>query len=645
METGVPGLAAVHLDDDSSAPPLGATWLGATLGLLAFPWAAHALATWSGAMGLHVLGSRAAATATVAGALAVAVVMALAVGRSRAAPGTSARAPDVSDDASAASEPRAARWLGRVLVGGGAAGTLAGGALAVTVPILAYDALGYRLPAAAGWLDAGRVAWLSSDDPVRNGYPLGLEAVGALLTAATGSTALDAAVGLTLVVAGALCVAMLARAAGARAWLSSAAAGLYLLVPINLLNAPSGYVDAAFGGALFAFISLGALWSGGAAPRTALALGTGMAGALVLALKGSGLAFGAVVLVALAWRFWRRRTARPGDVALAGALAASGLFWMARDVWHTGNPIYPVRVVFAGKVLFAGTGSLTEVLSSASNRPPALAALPEFARVAVAWLEVHGPATGFDDRWAGLGWAWPFVAVPALVACAARAMRARGRRDDVAFALVLTAACFALQPERWWSRYTLWLWGVGAVAMALGAERWLRAGRTHLVTAALAVVSVLVCVEASIALAHATGAPLVAAAEVGRGDFALAHFTSVREASTRLSGLDAGFWRLGLDRARDVCRTAWRPDTDDTLLDGVFAQLTPRPRVHILTDAGRRWPAVRADWLAAGCDALLVLRGSPLLEEARRDNSVRVDSAAAFDPLWLIQRSAEDSRP
>lgn len=612
--------------------------LALLLALLTFLWAAHTLVVGSSAAGLRLLGSRFAAGGMLAVAATVACVVAIAVGRRRSR--SSERDASLRDD-----EPRIARRLGRVFIVSGVIATAAITGLCVAVPIMAYDALAYRLPAAAGWLDAGRVAWLATDDPVRNGYPLGLEAVGALVTAAIGSTALDAAVAIALVLAGALAIRALARACGARPWLASAASGIYLLVPINLLNAPSGYVDAAFGGAVVALVALGALWSGGAAPRTALAAGTGMAAALVLAIKGTGLAFVVVVLVALAWRLWRRRTGRAHDVALAGVLGASGLFWILRNMWHTGNPVFPVQVSVAGQVLFAGTGSLAEVLDYAHNRPPALSALPEVARIALTWLQVRGPATGFDDRWAGLGWAWPLVAVPAIIAYAVGALRTRGRRDDVSFALLVTTICFALQPERWWSRYTVWVWGVGAVATALGAERWLRAGWTRAATVALAAVAALVLVEASFALAHVIGVPVVAADELRRGQFAVSHFTSVREASTRLSWLAPGFWDLGLDRSRDVCRTEWTPHTDDALVDGLFAQLVPRPRVHVVADEHRDWPAVRADWLAAHCDALLVLRGSPILESARRDTSVRVQSAAAFDPLWLIRRVPEELPP
>ena len=51
-------------------------------------------------------------------------------------------------------------------------------------------------------------------------------------------------------------------------------------------------------------------------------------------------------------------------------------------------------------------------------------------------------------------------------------------------------------------------------------------------------------------------------------------------ALARVAGVDAGFVRRALCDKRDVCRTPWRLGTDDANLDGIVAQLSPRPRMH-----------------------------------------------------------------
>ena len=64
----------------------------------------------------------------------------------------------------------------------------------------------HRLPVIADWLDAGRIAWLVTDDAVRNGYPLGQEAVSSVIVAATGSMRFVAGASFFYVAAGALSV-------------------------------------------------------------------------------------------------------------------------------------------------------------------------------------------------------------------------------------------------------------------------------------------------------------------------------------------------------------------------------------------------------------------------------------------------------
>ena len=69
------------------------------------------------------------------------------------------------------------------------------------------------------------------------------------------------------------------------------------------------------------------------------------------------------------------------------------------------------------------------------------------------------------------------------------ARRARPRRPQaraLLLVLVMTAGCFVLQPLRWWPRYTLWLWGAGALALALQGEALARAGRRREACCALA---------------------------------------------------------------------------------------------------------------------------------------------------------------
>jgi hypothetical protein len=411
-----------------------------------------------------------------------------------------------------------------------------------------------------------------------------------------------------------------------------------------LLNAPSGYVDAAFAGAAVSFVLLTALAA--TAGDRALAAAAGMAAAHTLSLKGNGIAVVAATLVVMLGVAGARRLLQLEErsaearglsrLVLGAAVALPGAFWVVRNVLHTHNPLWPVEVKISGRAVLPGLASMESVLDVAHNTPPVLASLGEPARVARTWFELSGPAHAFDDRLAGLGLAWPVVAVPA-IAWTLLALR-RSHLDVAvkrAFVIVLgaTVLCFALQPMRWWPRYTVWLWGLGAVAIALSAERLVVLGRPRVLSAGLALAAMLAGGEAAIALSHANGL----SSALGRWHRGDARLGDVRDAPNAAAWVEPAFWETEALRASDVCRGAWKPGTDDANLDGVLAQLTPRPRVHVVSDDDSDWRQVRAAWREAGCTDLLLLQGSPALPFARNDPEVTVESAVAFDPLFVVR--------
>src|SRR6185436_16288096 len=153
------------------------------LALLAFPWAVHAFVVTLSAFGAHPLSGRLSATLVLVSSVAAAWVVAR-----RAAP--ERRQDDVGR-----SGPLPAP--AGILTNGLAVAACIAFAIAllasVLLPIVAYDAIAYRLPTIASWLDVGRIAWVPTDDPVRNGYPMGQESVSAVFAAATGSLRFAAA--------------------------------------------------------------------------------------------------------------------------------------------------------------------------------------------------------------------------------------------------------------------------------------------------------------------------------------------------------------------------------------------------------------------------------------------------------------------
>ncbi len=611
------------------ARELGFAWLLATL---AWPWLVHALLVLGSVLG----GAPLSGKLVPAGSLLAAFVFAGWL--ARCAPVVAVPEPRGASD----TLPLMAARCMRALQLAAPIAVLFPLLMAALLPIVAYDAIGYRLPVIAQWLDAGALRWVVSDDPVRNGYPMGQEAVSAVVGAALGTLRLAGTTSFVYVAQGAFAVAWLARVSAVRASLARACACLWLLTPMVILNAPSGYVDAAFAGASIAlFCTAAVAFEAGASPL--LALAAGMAAAHVLSLKGTGLPFVCVVVAAIGLRALLQRRAPPLRALLLFCLAASpGAFWTLRNLVHTGNPLWPIELRVAGHVLLPGVGSAEQILDSAHNTPVVLRHVPAVVRVLLTWLQWHGSALSFDYRYSGLGWNWPLLALPALCAASLRRLRPGTRpigRDPLGFVLLLTAACLLLQPMTWWSRYTLWLWGAGALALASELQLLLWSGRLQWVQLALCVAACVGIGEGVFALAHVQGLDLLVYRHYSSSQARARPFTEqmdLQHASNAKRWIAAEFWQLGLPHDHDLCRGAWKPGTDNANLDGVFAQLSPRPAVHIVPDEQRSWPAVRSAFVAAGCRSLLLFRGSPVLPAAQLDPTVTVTAVRAFDPLFLV---------
>lgn len=262
----------------------------ALVGVLGFPWFVHAAVVTLSALGFRPLQGRAMAAAILGAAVLAVATFVIKAGLATTTREEHRVLPAPSNGLAVA-----------LAAAGGVAFSLTL-ALAVTLPVIAYDALAYRLPVIANWLDAGRISWVTSDDPVRNGYPLGQEAVSAVVAAATGSLRLAGATSFFFVAAGALAICLLGEECGVRRSLARATGALFLLVPMVILNAPSGYVDAAFAGATVALFCLGGLLGEVAPVDSWLIVGAGMAAAHVLALKGNGIAIVSLVGVGVAAR-------------------------------------------------------------------------------------------------------------------------------------------------------------------------------------------------------------------------------------------------------------------------------------------------------------------------------------------------------
>lgn len=378
--------------------------------------------------------------------------------------------------------------------------------LAYLLPDSSWDGLWYHNPTIHFWALAGRVHWITADyssywttiiDSFWNGYPKAVELFGFILVRAVGQPRLMNSINLPWLPLGISGVFCLARLAGADVRWSAAAGLLFLLVPVNITQAPTTYVDSA---AASVFISCFALtilticrMSSDNFPRGLIpALGCGLG--LALGVKGTGVAvvflcLGLIVVSrVVACRgapgncseAWRSLLSRLLLVTLI-ALAVGG-YWYLRNYLHTGSPLHPVGFAVAGIRIFPG------VLDPGSLVVPAYAPGTEewrqLIRILFAWGQGWSldnwkeAVTSYTSRQGGLGYLWLLAGVPAIVWTMGRAVvgRCRGNKFGrperaITWLTLLVGLLFLIVPRNHIARFSIWIYGLGLPAFAVAAGR------------------------------------------------------------------------------------------------------------------------------------------------------------------------------
>jgi hypothetical protein len=355
-------------------------------------------------------------------------------------------------------------------------------AIAVILPPYAFDALTYHLTIVASWIQAGDIAPTSLSLCCAR-YPGNADLLLAWPALLLGSDALVNTVQLWFAVLGGLATAGLARTAGAPRAGAAAAGGLFVLTPVVLAQASTGYADVLIGATALGGLHL--LVRFHVTGQARLLVPAGLAIGLVLGTKGTGVVWGVVLLglgavllgrASLMGRLPPRRAAAAGAALVSGAVALGG-FWYARNWIDTGNPLYPFAVDVAGVEIFAGPLRVGEVLTvpdAGAGQPWPVAAVRSWAADLTFWR--HG-AYDYQQRSGGLGPLWPWLGLPLLLPVTALLAR---RRQPVLIAFVAIAVVLLIQPYRWWSRFTLGLAAAGALAVVLAGmwapRRWMRDG-------------------------------------------------------------------------------------------------------------------------------------------------------------------------
>lgn len=276
----------------------------------------------------------------------------------------------------------------------------------------------------------------------------------------TGSQRLADGVQLPFWLFGMAALFCLARRLGARPGPALIGAALWGLAPVALGQSRTAYND---------LILASLFWLGlnfvyrRPARLVDMALAAAAAG-LLLGIKYQALLFVLVLVLAGAVSSARDLLGRGWAVAALVLLLwlvalAPGLFWYL-DNWHDfGNPVWPYRVSL-GPLQFPGQASLDIEVAHA---PPELQGMPRWRQLWTVWME-NASSYGYGPRSGGLGPLWVILGLPALVAWL--------MVDRRAWPLVLICgSILALHTDPWWTRFVLFLPGLGGIALALVLTR------------------------------------------------------------------------------------------------------------------------------------------------------------------------------
>ncbi|MGD0518131.1 MAG: hypothetical protein ABSA26_11410 [Thermoguttaceae bacterium] len=351
-----------------------------------------------------------------------------------------------------------------------------------------FDGNLYHLPSICFWNMKGYICWINDDIPFSiymNGFPKAVELAAFVITHAFHSDAVANAINMLFYPLGAVGLAYLASVLGASRPLSWTAGAVWLLIPVNIFQAPTLYVDSSYASCIVAFIAAAVYAFRNYRPSSFREnlrplLIYGAAAGLVIGGKSTGIMIVSLGFITIAFCFiycWAKERAAGFFKAVIfpllfmGAVAiAVGGYWSLRNYLMKGSPMFPAGLYISDHCIFPGK-RINEIVYFESDTAPQLQGRPVYERILKTWLQQWGWTKDFfwcDTRIGGLGYFWPIACLPAIPGFFVYTIFKRNWKTLKILLLILTIAggAFLLQPMNWWTRHTVWIYAIGLPSFA-----------------------------------------------------------------------------------------------------------------------------------------------------------------------------------
>ncbi len=354
--------------------------------------------------------------------------------------------------------------------------------IAYALPPYGYDSLAYHLPTVAGWLQYEHIG-TAHLHIYSASFPANVELLFTWVALFLKNDLWIGTVQIPLALMGAAAVVGFARFAGVRRPAAVAAGALFLLSPIVLTQSSSNYVDLGVAalflvGVYFVLRAFPPAAWGSETERawspTHLVL-AGLAAGLAVGAKPVGPLLGLVSLLCLVVGLvvGRRRFGLGAErpivyvLLLLVPMVCLGSFWYVRDLVEFSNPVYPGSVKLLGQTLFDGPG-ITLLRLPTGSGPSAIVHSWGYDLTRV-FNHSSGRWDRADEYEGGMGLVWLVLGLPLLIPFVIGAWK-RNRMLFWTF-LVPLGVLFAIQPYRWWTRFTIFLLAPALVAIVVFVDR------------------------------------------------------------------------------------------------------------------------------------------------------------------------------